>query len=1139
MTAQLHQILIERLKELFLPLLGSSEEEALPDLLDALNWDGTALGITDPAPFTAFSQKIFDAIDALDTLSEKDSIGIVELAASLAPLAEAVVDVKNLISSMPPPPGSSADTLTILGNDVLDFLIDYYVESRYPRLSLILQCTGIFSVVEIPEIKNTNGTVLRAPTQRRHLNIDALSQAVRDPLGYLRQTYLLDGAGGRRLADAIADLIGPELAFRLREIGLTAGYGYLNEDLTPDEVESARRMLVVDAPTPSGADHATILLRLILALSDEPSGLGVMVALNNNISVNIQTPAGNLTGELSGGLEPVLITKDSVAFASPDIGGAVQFKASAGFHTDPADVPCLRFGSADGTRFEIGQVRAGGSLGSDAQGVDAAGSLDLEGIVLAIQGSDGDGFIGSILPDRPIEMRVDLGIDLSLRKGVRFRGSGGLEIVLPVHIGVGPLEIQGATIKASPETGKVHLTIGATVKGSLGPVTAVIENMGLQAELHASPSGGNLGSLQLDIGFKPPSGVGLAVDAAGLTGGGFLKHDEAAAQYAGMLQLTYQQFQLQAFGLIATRLPTGPGYSLVAMIDANFPPIELVAGFTLNGVGGLLGIHRTVSTDALQAALKAHTLSNFLFAKNPVANAPQLLTDLAAFFPPAAGRYVFGPLLQIGWGTPTVITIDLALILELPDPVRLVLIGELVVLLPEPDEVLLELHMDVLGTINFGTDEGSLDAALHDSRLTRFPLHGAMALRGCWAGHDKTFLLAVGGFHPAFQPPPGFPTLDRVSISMPSGHIAKLNLNGYLAVTSNTLQIGAHLDVFVGVDGFGISGFLNFDTLIERRPFHFEADISGGVTLSVDGHDVMSLHLDANMSGPTPWHVAGGVHFSVLGFGVTKHFSAEFGDPATAQPLVQVDVGQLLRTALGDPRNFAASLTTNENGLVSLRTPLASGVVLAHPSASLKIQQRVAPLGLSITRFGASAPLGDTLFNITAVGIDGIVRDSTPLFDDFSPAQFLDLSHDEELSSPSFETFPAGVSLGEHAVTFGRATPPTAAMTRGIAFETWFVDTLESPPREDTGVTAPPKRLTAILTALADSGQRRYAAPSQPVVRGPLDYVVATTDQLVLSGVGAATGQTYAQARAAMEAAIAQNPNQRGTLQVVARYEVP
>ena len=536
-----------------------------------------------------------------------------------------------------------------------------------------------------------------------------------------------------------------------------------------------------------------------------------------------------------------------------------------------------------------------------------------------------------------------------------------------------------------------------------------------------------------------------------------------------MLQLTYQQYQLQAFGLIATKLPTGPGYSLIAMIDANFPPIELVAGFTLNGVGGLLGINRTISIDALEAGIKAKTLSNFLFAKNPVANAAQLLTDLDTFFPAAQGRYVFGPLLQIGWGGRAV-TIDLALVLELPDPVRLVLIGELAVFLPDPDAVLVELHMDVLGTIDFGTDEGSLDAVLHDSHIVSYPLVGAMAFRGCWAGGDKsTFLLSIGGFHPKFQPPPAFPTLQRLAISMPSGHISKLNLNGYLAVSSNTLQIGAHLDIFVGVDGFGISGYLNFDTLIERNPFYFDGDISGGVTLSADGDNIMSLDLSADLTGPAPWHCAGSVHFSVLGFGVTKSFSATFGDQAPPLPTNLVDVGAAIRAALSDPRNYSATLAGNENGLVTLRIPTVSGAVFGHPGATLKIDQKICPLGLTIQKFGAGAPAGDALFSITLVTADGSAQTPTILTDEFAPAQFLNLSDDDELAAPSFETFASGVGLGDGALASG------PILSRPVVYETWLVDTPGGTSRPDAGYTPPINWMSGIRTVLKDSGRLRYA----------------------------------------------------------------
>src|SRR5205823_6610126 len=124
--------------------------------------------------------------------------------------------------------------------------------------------------------------------------------------------------------------------------------------------------------------------------------------------------------------------------------------------------------------------------------------------------------------------------------------------------------------------------------------------------------------------------------------------------------------------LIATKLPTGPGYSLVAMIDAEFPPIPLGLGFTLNGAGGLFGLHRTANIDALRAAFAARTLSKLLFPTDPIADAPQLLTELGTVFPPANGRFIFGPLVKIGWGTPTVLTIDLALVLELPPPIRLI-----------------------------------------------------------------------------------------------------------------------------------------------------------------------------------------------------------------------------------------------------------------------------------------------------------------------------------------------------------------------------------------------------------------------------------------------------------------------------------
>jgi hypothetical protein len=210
-----------------------------------------------------------------------------------------------------------------------------------------------------------------------------------------------------------------------------------------------------------------------------------------------------------------------------------------------------------------------------------------------------------------------------------------------------------------------------------------------------------------------------------------------------------------------------------------------------------------------------------------------------------------------------------------------------------------------------------------------------------------------------------------------------------------------------------------------------------------------------------------------------------------------------------------------------------SGVVLGHPGATLKIDQKICPLGLTIQKFGAGAPAGDALFSITLVTADGSAQTPTPLTDEFAPAQFLNLSDDDELAAPSFEAFASGVALGDGALASG------PILSRPIVYETWLIDTPGGTPRPDAGYTPPIDRLFGIRTVLEDSGRLRYAMPSQPMVRAAtLDYIIATTDQIAASGVGVATGQTFAQARATLAASITQNPDQRGALQIVPHYEV-
>src|SRR5439155_18364772 len=194
---------------------------------------------------------------------------------------------------------------------------------------------------------------------------------------------------------------------------------------------------------------------------------------------------------------------------------------------------------------------------------------------------------------------------------------------------------------------------------------------------------------------------------------------------------------------------THHGFSLLLIVAVDLPPIQLGYGFTLNGVGGLLGVNRTMVVDALRNGVRDGSVNAILFPQDVVARAPQIISQLQTIFPPAEGRYVFGPMVKIGWGPNSILELSAGLVLELMAPIRLVILGRIQAALQDKKDTVLNLRLDIVGVVDFDKGEISVDASLVDSRLVMFALTGDMALRVGW-GPTKMFALAAGGFHPAF-----------------------------------------------------------------------------------------------------------------------------------------------------------------------------------------------------------------------------------------------------------------------------------------------------------------------------------------------------------------------------------------------------
>ena len=254
------------------------------------------------------------------------------------------------------------------------------------------------------------------------------------------------------------------------------------------------------------------------------------------------------------------------------------------------------------------------------------------------------------------------------------------------------------------------------------------------------------------------------MDAARLTGGGFIRLDPASGRYSGVLDLHSEKIGITALGLIDTKLPAGQGgYALLLALRATFPAIQIGFGFALTGVGGLLALNRRVDVDALRGRLAAGTAGRILAPQDPVRNAPALLADLDAVFPVAPGITVVGPTVQLLWAG--LVHLDVGVFIELPGPARVVLLGSAHAEIERDGRAYLSIRVDIVGVVDLrardggvrrGPDRQSPDGHAGSDRRRGVPaVVGGAALRGAVAGRVQP------GLSPGAAELPGHADPDR------------------------------------------------------------------------------------------------------------------------------------------------------------------------------------------------------------------------------------------------------------------------------------------------------------------------------------------------------------------------------------------
>lgn len=655
-------------------------------------------------------------------------------------------------------------------------------------------------------------------------------------------------------------------------------------------------------------------------------------------------------------------------------------------------------------------AKAGGfEFKVEHDGSNVSARAALQAVILNFAGSR-DGFLARLIPGDAEFTVGELGVRVD-RTGINLIGGNGLVWDIPLSVRVGTANIDRATI--SIDLDNLSLQASFVPRAKIGPVSAVVEGLGVAIIPIVSLERDGEG--KLEVHSIPPTGLGLTIDTGAVKGGGFIAHDAEAARYLGALTLDIRSLTVTAFGLLDTKLPDGgDGWSMLVFMAGRFPPMQLGFGFTLLGLGGLVGLHRDIDVNALFTAVRAGKAGRLLAPSDPVRDAPMLARDASTIFPVTRGQHVFGPTAKLGWGSPKpLITLDLALALTLPEPLRLVLIGTLRARIPDERLPLVKLNVDLAGVLDFTASRFDLEGAVYDSVIQAIPLSGGFAVRSCWGARPE-LAFSVGGLHPAFEPPPNFPQLERMAMDLSKGSNFKLRIEGYFAITSNTLQFGAGADLRVRAVGLEVHGELGFDTLIVFTPFALTVDVRASAAVKRGGRTICSVSVKGRVAGPGPWRVSGSATVEILFFDVDVDFDTSFGSRTLAVP-DPVDANARLRKAL---QEAGAWRTSQARGV--LVDDVASRLL---PDSPLEVAQEDVPLGLSIDLYGGVPVTGVRKTRLVALRIGGMqFEPDRAVLKRFAPGQLFAMDEAERLAAPAFEELEGGAAF-DAAAPVSAGTP--------------------------------------------------------------------------------------------------------------------
>jgi len=415
------------------------------------------------------------------------------------------------------------------------------------------------------------------------------------------------------------------------------------------------------------------------------------------------------------------------------------------------------------------------------------------------------------------------------------------------------------------------------------------------------------------------AGLGVEYKAPPILIAGGFKHEatEAYESYLGGLLISIPPYSIEAVG--AYRHTFEPDFRSVFLFGRLDGPLLTLEFIEISGVAVSFGYNYSLRTPT------GDTLEDFpLLSKegppttsgNPLslmlggANDP---SSFSSWITAARDSYFFS--LGVKADSFQILTIEAALIFGINSgQVKVSVVGRGTAILPpmEPGSKspysFVYAELGIVATLDIGGGSLIIEAQLSSNSYILNPfchLRGGFA--ACYwfppSAHAGDWVFTIGGFHPAFKPPPHWPVPPRVGISWELSNVLRVGGEAYFAITPRCIMGGGRLyaTFSAGPIYADFEAWASF--LVNYKPFFLVAEIGVEITVGCSIH-IGIIHIDIHGDISADLHLQGPpfggyvrVDFKII------HVTIHFGDTNHHNDPLNIDqfIDAVRKPGLTDP----------------------------------------------------------------------------------------------------------------------------------------------------------------------------------------------------------------------------------------------